>query len=118
MNKKAAHSNKSGAEQSLEELIFGKNILGDALQTTSKGTSSKRAARKSSEQGAWSDDDDDDVSVDLAATNRLKKLRTDNNKSSKVSGKELTALLQKRYAIRPLEIIHETIIIDLRHASE
>lgn len=108
-------------EISLEELIFGKNILEDRHEDLLIGKQSKSSKKNKNDnkktkqgtlgtntdsipvdgetaaQAAWSDEDDNDITIDLSSTNRLKKLRKDNsNHNNKVTGKQLSSLLQER----------------------
>ena len=112
----------SAEELALQELVFGRGggvggsgKRGDARKSAAVGDEGGdevefRLDRKGSRApvvaaAAWQDDDDGEVTVDLMATDRLKKLNKDAKKQKKkhVSGSELTSLLQERFQTRQLD---------------
>lgn len=98
---------KTEEEKALEESLFGKDILSD--KTTSHWIDdldaqvdfnidtnpSKIIVAATNGQPAWIDEDDEDIEVDLNETNRLKKLKKDDQ--NLVSGAAFTSLLQERF---------------------
>lgn len=81
--------------------------VGIKLDRGGKGAASKRA--KGNINAAWSDDDDEDLEVDLQNRDRLKKLQKPDaegkmhTKDSKVSGTQLSSLLQERFQTQQLD---------------
>ena len=91
-------------EKALEEIVFGRDIVG----STSSAATNKRDQDTHSHaiivQGpgaAWEDDEDTQLEVNLSATNRLKKLKRDDDDGNIAAG-AFTQLLQERFQTRQL----------------
>jgi len=82
-------------------------LVGMQLDRGGKPPINKRA--KGNDNAAWSDDDDDDLEVDLQGRDRLKKLQKPDAEGkmhaadSKVSGTQLSSLLQERFQTQQLD---------------
>jgi U3 small nucleolar RNA-associated protein 18 len=127
-NKKRARQ-VSAEEQHLAEAVFG-NVLGGSVSASGRSSRNAKATEEEvevslsldrsssasasgkkarSSAAAWDDDDDDDLEVDLRATDRLRKLQKADGdgrvraKDSKVTGKQLSGLLQDRFQTQALD---------------
>lgn len=96
--------NTKQQERLLEELLFGKltnesesEESDHTLETVSgKEELNDRVGEAQIDAAVWRDDDEDAIEVDLDSSARLKKLKKSLGGASKVSGRQLTALLQER----------------------
>ena len=92
-------------EKALEEIVFGRDIVGSSTnrQQQQQEVSNSHAIIVDGPAAAWEDDEDTHLEVNLSSTNRLKKLkRDDNNDDGDVSAGVFTQLLQERFQTRQL----------------
>jgi hypothetical protein len=114
-SKKRPRQTASEKEKRLEELVFGKDVVGEDIKEE-KAVAQKKvyplmqqfyillifrqviAHEIRNSSSVWDDEDDEDLEVDLSKTDRLRKLRRrDGNKiTNVVSGTEFTSLLKER----------------------
>jgi U3 small nucleolar RNA-associated protein 18 len=79
------------------------------LDRAGSGSTSSRGKKARASAAAWDDDDDEELEVDLRKTDRLRKLQKADSEGkvdtsdSKVSGKELSTLLQERFQSQTLD---------------
>lgn len=91
-------------ESNVSNIVESSDIEIDRLETSNRLSSSLNSIDSNHKiesrtelvlKPKWEDVDDNDISIDLNETNRLKKFKMQST-SSKVSGKEFTALLKER----------------------
>ena len=85
--------------------MFGRDIVGSSTnrQQQQQEVSNSHAIIVDGPAAAWEDDEDTHLEVNLSSTNRLKKLkRDDNNDDGDVSAGVFTQLLQERFQTRQL----------------
>ena len=92
-------------EDEEEEEVVGLTL--DRSSSAGAGSAGSKKARASA--AAWDDDDDDELEIDLRGTDRLRKLQKADAdgrvraKDSKVTGKQLSGLLQDRFQTQALD---------------
>jgi hypothetical protein len=96
-------------EQQLEEILFGKpdnntsgNIDDILFETENQveallDSHEKLQSGDDDDEAVWRDDEEDQIEIDLNSSARLKKLKKSLGGANKVTGRQLTALLQERY---------------------
>lgn len=89
-------------EKALEEIVFGRDIIGSSSTTKRDNVVTQSHAIIVQGPGAaWEDDEDTQLEVNLSATNRLKKLKRDDDDGN-ISAGVFTQLLQERFQTRQL----------------
>ena len=98
-------------EKALEEIVFGRDIVGGTTnrqqqrqEVTNSHAINSHAIIVNGPGAAWEDDEDTHLEVNLSSTNRLKKLKRDDNNTDDgdVSAGVFTQLLQERFQTRQL----------------
>ncbi len=103
---------QTNEDEALTKLLFGQvssidNDIPATIPAPDKDTSSKGAKVKGKRKeevapaAVWHDDDDEDININLEDTNRLKKLKKDDQ--AIITGHQYTDLLQERFKTKQLQ---------------
>ena len=97
-------------QERLETLLFGKlsrseeeNFKSDEIDDYEKdvnvNSNHDNDCNEPSNEAVWVDDEEDNIEIDLNATARLKKLKSNTSGNNKVKGSQFSKLLKERYPL-------------------